>query len=244
MLYLTSPPEMRNSTLGTNDLNLGVIVHRQFRRKGYAAQAIKLALDHAFRVIRCHRVQAIIVNPFSHAKYPSYKLFTSIGFEQEGIRRRSYFNVFDNEYQDIAYLAVLDTEWVTKGDTIARGSTWNELLYRHDKERQMVLLWEERTGGFDDTETLRHFPLEAGSECGESVTGGESAEPSRATSRASTPGLYVGSQPVDGLYPESIGSGPSGERAESPLSDSSSSWDLLEGGFSSLDEMESDLEIC
>ena len=102
--------------------------------------------------------------------------------------------MFDNEYQDIAYLAVLDTEWVTKGDTIARGSPWNELLYRHDKERQMILLWEERTGEFGDTETLRHFPLEAGSECGESVAGGgesESAEPSRATSRASTPGLYV-----------------------------------------------------
>jgi len=93
------------------------------------------------------------------------------GFEQEGIRRRSYFNVFDNEYQDIAYLAVLDTEWLTKGDAIARGSPWNELLYRHDKERQTILLWEGRTGDSDDTETLRHFPLEAGSECGESVAG-------------------------------------------------------------------------
>ena len=78
MIYLTTPPETRNNIDGVGDLNIGIIICPQHQRKGYATKAIQLALDHAFRIIRCHRVQAIIVNPFSHAKYPSYRFFTAM----------------------------------------------------------------------------------------------------------------------------------------------------------------------
>jgi RimJ/RimL family protein N-acetyltransferase len=78
MIYLTMPAESRNNTVGVNDLNIGLIIHPQFRRKGYATKAIQLVLDHAFKTIRCHRIQAIIMNPFTQAKYASYRLFASM----------------------------------------------------------------------------------------------------------------------------------------------------------------------
>lgn len=78
MIYLTMPSESRNNTIGVNDLNIGVIIYPEYRRKGYATQALRLVLDKAFNEIRCHRIQAIIMNPFTAAKYPSYRLFTSM----------------------------------------------------------------------------------------------------------------------------------------------------------------------
>lgn len=245
MLYLTTPSEMRNNVTEINDLNLGIIIHPQYRRKGHATRALKLALDLAFKEIRCHRVQVIIINPFSEGKYPCYRLFTTTGFEQEGIRRHSYFNVFENEYQDIAYMAILDIEWLTKPKR-TQASPWDELLNRHDKERQMILRWEERTNGgdSDDTKTIRAFSLDDSSECGANST----ASSSRVTSRASTPDVYFTSenlQQPEGLYAESLeffssSSNPS-ERSDSPFSGSSSQWDLADG-FSSYDEMESDVD--
>ncbi|KAM6492431.1 Acyl-CoA N-acyltransferase [Amanita muscaria] len=225
MLYLTTPSEMRNNVTEINDLNLGIIIHPQYRRKGHATRALKLALDLAFKEIRCHRVQVIIINPFSEGKYPCYRLFTSTGFEQEGIRRHSYFNIFENEYQDIAYMAILDIEWLTKPKR-TQASPWDELLNRHDKERQMILRWEERTNGgdSDDTKTIRAFSLDDSSECGANST----ASSSRVTSRASTPGLHFTSENLQ--QPEGL-----------PFSGSSSQWDLVDG-FSSCDEMESDVD--
>ncbi|KAF8624231.1 hypothetical protein AX15_005994 [Amanita polypyramis BW_CC] len=240
MIYLTTPPEARNNADGVGDLNIGIIIRPQHRRKGYAAKAIQLALDHAFKTIRCHRVQAIIVNPFSYAKYPSYRTFTSIGFKQEGVRRCSYFNVFDGEYQDTAYMGVLDTEWLaTEGGSAARPTPWDELLRRHDQERVTIMRWEERMTDSDETETVHHFPLDhdAPNESG----GDQPEQPSRVSSRATTPDFHFDSQSADPFQTNDPSSSAPSEHSSSPLS-IASNWDMMDE-FSSYDEMESEAEL-
>ncbi|KAK2460997.1 hypothetical protein APHAL10511_006938 [Amanita phalloides] len=196
--YLTMPPESRNNADGVNDLNVGLIVHPDHRRKGYASQAMRLVLDQAFKTIRCHRVQAMIMDPFTHSKYPAYRFFTCIGFRQEGVRRRSYYNPFQNEYQDIAYLAILDTEWLTAQQT---GMTpWDELLHRHDVERAMIMRWEGRMEGEDDSKTVTGAVAETETETETEAETEEAGteertetEEERTSSRASTSDFYIDS---------------------------------------------------
>lgn len=58
---------------------------------------------------------------------------------------------------------------------------WDEVLLRHEHERGMIMRWEERIEGADETETLHQF--EGASASGQS-------DYSRATSRATSPGFY------------------------------------------------------
>jgi len=245
MIYLTMPSESRNNPIGVNDLNIGIIIYPEYRRKGYATRALRLVLDKAFNEIRCHRVQAIIMNPFTGAKYSSYRLFTSIGFRQEGIRRSSYFNPFDNEYQDIAYLAILDTEWLTTHQHSNPHMTpWDEVLRRHEHERGMIMRWEERIGDADETETLHQFAIdscaaedESTSEAGSS---GDQSDQSRATSRVTSPDLYIDDTGESSFASESFSSSPSSrapsERPESPLSSVDSNWDLMDDDVADIPE--------
>ncbi|KAF8634818.1 hypothetical protein AX17_004070 [Amanita inopinata Kibby_2008] len=159
MIYLANPTGDPNIAPKSSELNLGIIIHSDYQKKGYATKAIQIALDHAFKMERCHRVQAAIINPFTPTKYPAYKLFTSIGFKKEGLRRQSYFSPFDGEWQDVAYLALLETEWALRRASY-RTTPWDEMIARHEKEREMVLLWEERASSQNEEETIHQFPLD------------------------------------------------------------------------------------
>ncbi|PFH47391.1 hypothetical protein AMATHDRAFT_67823 [Amanita thiersii Skay4041] len=240
IVYLISPTSGRNDELNNSELNIGVIIHPQFQRKGYARKAITLALDHAFNISRSHRVQAVITSPFTHAKYPAYKLFTSVGFKQEGIRRRSYFNHLESEWQDTAYLAVLNTEWLMQSHE-SRSTPWDEMIDRHQKEREAVLHWEDITNGADETETIHHMPLDE-SVTQESAAGvdGTSVASSKETSRATTPDFYIDSE-MPAIMPGDEEQSTSSVIPSSPTS-TSSHWDLIDGD-SSFDEFESELEF-
>ena len=54
--------------LRSGELNMGVLVNEQHRRKGYALQAVQIVLEKAFEDTNCNRVQAVVVDgPFKHA---------------------------------------------------------------------------------------------------------------------------------------------------------------------------------
>lgn len=86
-------------------------------------------------------------------------------------------------------MAMLDTEWLTTLRSSAPGTTpWDEVLRRHEHEREMIMRWEERTGGdADDTATVHQFDLGAS---GAASSSGEQSDHSRETSRATTPDFY------------------------------------------------------
>ncbi|PFH47390.1 hypothetical protein AMATHDRAFT_50346 [Amanita thiersii Skay4041] len=132
-------------------------------------------------------------------------LFQASGFRQEGVRRRAYYNPFENEWQDIAYMAILDTDWALQRGQRPRNqhhpdekqiTTWDEMIFRHTKEREEILLWEERTGDFSDTETIHGFrldtPMQSDAETSGVSSGNEAdSEMESESSRAVSPCFYT-----------------------------------------------------
>ncbi|KAF8634838.1 hypothetical protein AX17_004088 [Amanita inopinata Kibby_2008] len=163
-VYLTSSYEKSNP-LYAKELNMGIIVDSTYQQRRYGKRAMGIALKRAFGASPCRRVQATIVNPLSSAKFPAYRLFASAGFRQEGIRRRSHYNSFDNEWQDVAYMAILDTEWFRRQQEPKTSVTmWDEMIDRHEREREDMLRWEERMGRKGEVETGARARAEAEAE--------------------------------------------------------------------------------
>ena len=84
---------------------LGFALGRAHWGKGYATDAIRLALDHAFGPLGFRRIEAD-VDPRNHA---SLRTLERLGFVREGYLRERY-NV-DGEIQDSVYLGLLRSDW-------------------------------------------------------------------------------------------------------------------------------------
>lgn len=83
-------------------------------------------------------------------------------FGHEGTRRRSFFSPLEQEWKDVTYLAILDTDYMLRSYfKAAPKSLWDELFIRHDRERQALLRWEENKARLNRTasmETIRVSP--------------------------------------------------------------------------------------
>jgi len=90
---------------GSNRLELGYALGRAHWKQGYAAEALRALLSHAFGVLRIRRVEAQ-VNPGNVA---SNALLRSLGFTQEGyLRERS---VAKGATYGINIYGLLAAEW-------------------------------------------------------------------------------------------------------------------------------------
>ncbi|KAI6158194.1 hypothetical protein BKA82DRAFT_4068355 [Pisolithus tinctorius] len=162
LVYVHSGP----GNIPAREVNVGIVISPEKRRKGYAREAMVLALGWVFDELKFHRAQAAIMDMAD--KDRALLFFTSIGFSHEGIRRRSiYQSGMDGEngvWKDVTYLAMLDTEWVVRKSLLARGAPstlWEELFNRHSSEREKLASWEERHGRLQRTasmETIREAP--------------------------------------------------------------------------------------
>ncbi|KAI6139635.1 hypothetical protein EDD17DRAFT_1500187, partial [Pisolithus thermaeus] len=163
LIYVHSSP----AAIPAQEVNVGIVVCSQKRRRGYAREAMLLALGWVFDELKFHRAQAAIMDVAG--KDRAILFFTSVGFSHEGIRRRSIYqpgmNGGDGEWKDVTYLAMLDTDWVVRKSLIARGcapsTLWEELLNRHAREREALAMWEERHGRLKRSasmETVRRAP--------------------------------------------------------------------------------------
>ncbi|KAF8624222.1 hypothetical protein AX15_005988 [Amanita polypyramis BW_CC] len=135
-VYLTFSSDKSNPS-ETSELNMGIVIDSEHQREGYARRAIKIYLNRAFKLYKCYRIQATIVDPFSAGMFPAYKTFIATGFKQEGIRRSAHYNYFESTWQDVAYLAMLNTEWAMRSGLPKERefvTTWEEMLNRHQME--------------------------------------------------------------------------------------------------------------
>jgi hypothetical protein len=68
----------------------------------------------------------------------------------------------EQEWKDVTYLAILDTDYMLRlYFKAAPKSLWDELFIRHDRERSALLRWEEnkaRLKGSTSMETVRMSP--------------------------------------------------------------------------------------
>ncbi|TYS67644.1 GNAT family N-acetyltransferase [Sutcliffiella horikoshii] len=85
------------STLARDDFHwgrIGYTIHNQFWRLGYGSEAVRAALDIAFKQLNFHRIEAHI----NLDNTPSVKLAESVGMEFECIRKGFIFE--NDEWTD------------------------------------------------------------------------------------------------------------------------------------------------
>jgi RimJ/RimL family protein N-acetyltransferase len=58
------------------EVNVGIILKKDYRGEGYAKQALTTVLDYAFKTLSCHRIQALIVD--NYTKQHALTLFTQL----------------------------------------------------------------------------------------------------------------------------------------------------------------------
>jgi len=84
---------------------LGYWIGAPFARQGYMREGLALALDHAFRSLRLHRLEANI----QPANTASIRLVESLGFRREGLSPR-YLKI-GGRWRDHERWAILREEW-------------------------------------------------------------------------------------------------------------------------------------
>ncbi|KAI0071685.1 acyl-CoA N-acyltransferase, partial [Panus rudis PR-1116 ss-1] len=127
-------------------LNLGVIVSPNYRRQGYATQAIRLVLNFAFHELNCHRVEVRIADNNKRHRSSTVRLFASIGFEREAYSRCALFEP-SGEWRDVITMSMLDTSWAYFSrapvlSIVEIRRRWDDMFSRHDSERDELLALE------------------------------------------------------------------------------------------------------
>ncbi|KAH7869149.1 hypothetical protein F5051DRAFT_337209, partial [Lentinula edodes] len=144
IMYLVSSQTPPYPPGSMGELSFGIIIASKSRGKGYAKEALGLVLDEAFKSMRCHRIQACLLDTF--AKDRAMRLFMGMRFAHEGRRRRVFFSIVEQEWKDVTCLAILDTDWMIRSRYLTEATPttlWDELLSRHNREREELLRWEE-----------------------------------------------------------------------------------------------------
>ncbi|KAF7289874.1 Spermidine n1-acetyltransferase [Mycena indigotica] len=162
LVYLTGSPFVMGPPGATQipEVNVGVFIDEPYRRKGYARETIKLVLANAFENLKVHRVQATLIGHVTRNHMSS--ILTQLFFTHEGTARAAFYHPFVQEWQDMTRFGILDTDWSMRQLwKPAPKSMWDELFTRHERERDELLRWEEKTGRVKRSaslETLRAPP--------------------------------------------------------------------------------------
>lgn len=89
---------------------LGYLLGRRAWGRGYATEALRLALDHAFGPLGLHRIEA----DTDPRNTRSTALLERVGFTREGVLRERW--IVDGEVSDTAYYGLLAREWAAVRD--------------------------------------------------------------------------------------------------------------------------------
>lgn len=92
---------LSNIKLIHNNCVYGIVMHRSYMGKGYAHEATRLLLRHAFHFLNIHRVEIKVVdiNP------DAVSLYERMGAEKEGVLREAFY--FKGEYRDLIVYSIL-----------------------------------------------------------------------------------------------------------------------------------------
>jgi ribosomal-protein-alanine N-acetyltransferase len=89
---------------------MGYYIGAPYAGQGYMAEAVALALDHAFGPLALHRVEANI----QPGNGPSLALARRLGFTREGYSRR--YLLIDGDWRDHERFAMLVEDWAAGDD--------------------------------------------------------------------------------------------------------------------------------
>lgn len=186
VVFLTMSPEG-----STNEYNIGVAVLPQFASDQLATHAVARVLKTAFETLRAHRVQARVLCTESAA--PAVRKFVHLGLTHEGVRRRAAVHPTTGEDVDVAVLALLDVDWDIRASVRPPTySMWEEMLDRHQRERDSLLVSHGGLRRTRSMETIRDLRALVDAAPTPSVLG-DDAQSTTAFTHASFPSHTVGS---------------------------------------------------
>ena len=99
--------DFRNGTF-----SYGLGVYEEFRRKGYASEAVILMMRYYFNELRLHKCNVAVWS----FNTPSIRLHEHIGFVHEGVMREVYYT--DGRYYDDILFGMTQEEFVEKYGTL------------------------------------------------------------------------------------------------------------------------------
>ncbi|GAB4124625.1 MAG: hypothetical protein Fur005_49390 [Roseiflexaceae bacterium] len=91
---------------------MGYSIGAAYARQGFMREGIAHMLDHAFEILKLHRIEANI----QPDNQPSIRLIERLGFTREGFSRRYLF--IAGQWRDHARYAMLSEDWPTIRTTI------------------------------------------------------------------------------------------------------------------------------
>jgi len=177
---------MLHTTSISDEFNISFAVNRSSESEGIATHLIAQVLELAFDKLGAHRVQARVVHStFDPAQtVRAIRLLIHLGFTHEGVRRRAALHPNEKQWADVSVLAMVELDWVIRARVPpAKGTLWDEMFVRHQREREVLLKLEgtrelKRTRSMETVRDLRSMndALPSASMASSSV-GGSSVTP-------------------------------------------------------------------
>lgn len=87
---------------------IGIVIGKEFRRKGYATEALELLMEFVFNRMNLNRLEAQYIEDNDASR----KLFHGLGFIEEGIIRDAQY--YDGMYHDTIISSMLAIEYISK----------------------------------------------------------------------------------------------------------------------------------
>lgn len=82
-----------------------IIISPQYQGKGFATQAVQLAMDYAFKILNLHKLSLVVDCQNERA----INVYRKLGFKEEGLLKEEYFA--DGKYRDAYCMAIFQNEF-------------------------------------------------------------------------------------------------------------------------------------
>jgi RimJ/RimL family protein N-acetyltransferase len=93
-----------------NQAEYGVTISKEYQRKGYALEAVRILFEVAFTKLDMHRIIGIV----DVDNFPSIKLQEALGMRREGHHMQSFYDVETKQWRDEYLYAILKSEWINR----------------------------------------------------------------------------------------------------------------------------------
>lgn len=91
-----------------NNYVLGILLHKDYRGKGFGYEAVMLVIKYSFEIINMHRIQFVAVADNIAAN----KLYQKIGAIKEGELREAFY--YNGSYHNMIVYSILKSEYFKK----------------------------------------------------------------------------------------------------------------------------------